>query len=65
MTTNGSELGVLEGLTETARRCDFISVACAYRTPEVGHKLAALAYEEVAVDDRGITYRRQGMADHA
>jgi len=59
VTTNGSELEVLEGLTETTRRCDFISVARAYRTPAVGEKLRAMGFENAAIDDRGILFQRK------
>ncbi|MGH8864748.1 MAG: FkbM family methyltransferase [Burkholderiales bacterium] len=61
VTTNGSELDVLKGLGETARRCDYISVARAYRTPDVGEKLLAMGFSEVAIDDRGILFRRQDL----
>ncbi len=62
VTTNGSELEVLAGLGTTARRTEFISVARAYRTPEVGEKLLQMSFSQVAIDDRGILYRRQDLA---
>lgn len=59
ITTNGSELPILQGMKETlATGCRYISLAST--GPELIETMAALDYRYVARDDRGYCFQKNG-----
>ena len=59
MTTNGAEIEILEGMTETlSKGIEFICLAGHLHLGDLKKLMAGYGYEEYAFDDRGVTYRK-------
>ena len=59
MTTNGAEIEILEGMTESlARGIEYICLAGHLHLGDLKKLMLSHGYEEFAFDDRGVTYRR-------